>query len=81
MCKVCSCAVNPADADKYLNKLLIARTAQGSLQFVGRCVSFCDAPTVTAITADGDTVSWRADLCEIVALPDDVVERLKLGAR
>lgn len=63
-------------SDKYLNKLVIARTMQGDIQFVGRCVSYCDAPTISVNTPNGGQSHWRADLCEVVEIDPKALDLL-----
>ena len=60
-----------------VQRLLIARTAPGELVGVGLCVGYCDAPTVTLETADGKRIHWRADLCELIDVPEDVIVALR----
>lgn len=62
--------------DQVVNKILQARTAQGALVAVGRCVSYCDAPTVTIVSADGTRTHWRADMCQWIDIPEDVANAL-----
>jgi len=54
------------DSEQFLNKILAARTAQGDLQAVGRCISFTDLPTVGIRARDGQQCNWIASLCEVV---------------
>lgn len=62
--------------DQIVNKILQARTAQGGLVAVGRCISYCDAPTVTIVAADGTRTYWRADMCQPIDIPEDVANAL-----
>ena len=55
-----------ADHKNYIGKLVVARTAQGDLVAVGRCVSFVDAPTVGINTNDGHQIHWRADMVRVI---------------
>ena len=64
------------DANQYLGKLVIARTAQGAFQFVGKCVAYCDAPTVTVNQPDGTQAHWRADMVEVLEVPQEVIAAL-----
>ena len=59
------------------NTLVVARTGPGSVQFVGRVIAYCDAPQVIIEDADGDQSHWRADMCKVVDIPDDVAEALR----
>lgn len=54
-----------------LGRLVVARFADGTFSGVGRCIAYCDAPTVAILTAEGKTIHWRADMCEIIG-PEDV---------
>ncbi len=62
--------------ETYLNKLLVARTVQGRLVAVGKCVSYCDAPTVNIQNANGTNTHWPADMCEVMTVSQDVAEQL-----
>ena len=59
-------------AGLYLGKILVARTAQGTLVAVGRCVSYCDSPMVNIQAADGTQTHWRANMCEELPVSEDV---------
>lgn len=50
-----------------LGKTLIVKFATGDLRAVGKCVSYCSAPTVTVELASGEQITWRMDLCSIAA--------------
>lgn len=63
-------------SDKYLNKLIVAKTAQGCFKFAGRCVSYCEAPTLSVRLPDGTTARWRADLCEVIEIDERVFDML-----
>ncbi len=55
-------------SEKFLGKIVVGRTALGEVQFVGQCVSFTDAPTVTVNLPDGSQAHWHAELCEVIEL-------------
>lgn len=57
-------------SEQYLGKLLVAKTAQGKVNFVGVCQSYCEAPTVGIRCLDGTWGNWRADMCEIVEMDE-----------
>ncbi len=65
------------NADAYLGKMVVARSAQGDLVGVGKCVGFCDSPTVTINTKDGQ-IHYRADMCQVVPLKEDEIVALGL---
>lgn len=73
------------DSEQFLNKILAARTAQGDLQAVGRCISFTDLPTVGIRTRDGQQCNWIASLCEVVtedpALADALFPQCAVNAQ
>lgn len=62
--------------EKYLGKLVVARTKLGAFQFVGRCVSYTDAPTVQVVLPNGQRASWRADLVDVVEIPAEAIGKL-----
>jgi hypothetical protein len=62
------------DSEKFLGKLVVGRTAQGELHFVGRCVCYADHPTVGVNRPDGSQVHWAAHLCTIVDMDEKAVE-------
>lgn len=59
-------------SEDSLNKIIVARFADGSLAGVGRCVTYVDAPTISLLKPDGTSMHWRADMCSVVDLPADV---------
>lgn len=64
------------NAEKYLGKLVIARTAQGEFKFIGKCISICDAPTIGINLRDGERAHWRVDMVEVVDLPKEAIDAL-----
>lgn len=60
------------ESEKFLGKIIVARTGQGDTHAVGKCIAYCEAPTVTFNTPSGKQISWRADLCEVIEMPKDV---------
>ena len=48
--------------------MLVLHTTDGSLVAAGRCVSYCEAPTITILCADGTQRHWRADLTDILPM-------------
>ena len=62
--------------DNYLGKLLVGRTAQGQVQFVGKCVTYTDKPTVAVRLLDDTQVTWLAELCQVVELEPAAIECL-----
>lgn len=63
-------------SDKWLGKVVVARTGQGDFHFVGRCFSYCDAPTLGVELPNGDRSHWRADMCEVIEMPDEAITAL-----
>lgn len=59
-------------SDRYLGKILVAKFGTGGFNFAGRCIAYCDAPTVTVEPADGKQAHWRADLTEVVVDNEEV---------
>jgi len=59
-----------------VGKIVVARTAQGERHAVGIVVSYCDVPTVNIRKPDGTQLIWRADLCEVLSIDDDVAAEL-----
>ena len=51
---------------KYLGNVLVLRTAQGDFVGAGRCIAYCDAPTVIVEDAKGERCHWRADLTAVL---------------
>ena len=64
------------EANRFLGKIVVARTAQGERHIVGIVVSYCDAPTVNIRRPNGTQANWRADLCEVLPIDDDVAAEL-----
>lgn len=60
-------------SDEFLGRMVVARTADGSFHFVGRCISYCYAPTVGIVLPDGTRKHWRADMCQVVDLCGEAV--------
>jgi hypothetical protein len=60
----------------YLNKIYVARTGQGSIHAVGRCVAYTEHPTVQLVLANGEQIHWRADMCELLTEDQTLVEML-----
>jgi hypothetical protein len=58
--------------DKFLGKILVARTSDGSKYAVGLCISCTEHPTVTLVSPQGEKIHWRADMCEVV-VSDEVI--------
>lgn len=68
---------NMENFKSYLGNLLVARTSDGKgLAGVGVCVTYCDAPTVTIRQPDGSFVHWRADMCQVIPLEREVMDRI-----
>lgn len=59
-----------------LGKILIAKTSQGDIVGVGRCIAYCDAPTVTLTDRKGERIHWRLDLCEVIVDVPELAEYL-----
>jgi hypothetical protein len=53
-------------ADRYLGKMLRLKDGQGNDFAIGRCVSYCEVPTVHIVTAEGNEFHWRADMSEVL---------------
>lgn len=66
-------------SEKYLNKLVTIRDAQGGLVGIGHCISYTDEPTIGVNLADGSQVHWIADLCDVSDLKEDAVEALAMA--
>jgi len=49
------------------------KRADGSIVAVGRCIAFCEAPTVEILGADGKQIHWRADLCRVTDLTKEEI--------
>ena len=62
--------------EQYLGKVLVLRDAQGGLVGVGRCMVYCDAPTVMIETSDGKKIHWRADMANDLHVEKDVLDVL-----
>jgi hypothetical protein len=62
--------------DEHLGKVLALRTAQGGFQAIGKCIAYCEVPTVTVETVDGKQIYWRADLSKVVELSQDEIAGL-----
>ncbi len=60
----------------YLGKALVLRTAQCDFVGVGKCISYCDAPTVTIVTSNGKRITWRADMSAILTEDQEVIDNL-----
>lgn len=61
-------------SDRYLRKYIRAKTAQGDVAFTGVVVIYTDAPTVAVNCLDGTQAHWRADLCEVLELPEELIQ-------
>ena len=59
-----------------VGRLLVGKTAMGAVEFVGVCVSYTEVPTVKVRCPDGTEVSWVAQLCEVVELSKEALEKL-----
>lgn len=60
----------------YVGKLVAARNSTGDLVAVGRCVSYCDVPTVDIVTPKGTRMSWRVDRISAISSDPSVVDEL-----
>lgn len=69
------------DADRFLGKLVVARTGPGELHAVGKCVAYAEFPTVTLQLPNGDQMHWAAHLCRVVDMSQEEVDALNLGPR
>lgn len=63
-------------SDDFLGKVLILRTTHGQLVAIGRCVAYCDAPTIAVRNSNGEMVHWRADLTEVLTVDSEIAESL-----
>jgi hypothetical protein len=66
----------PLQGVDYIGKLLVGKTAQGTVKFVGVCVSYTDRPTIKVRCPDGSEESWILDLCEIVEISKEALDKL-----
>lgn len=65
-----------AEADRFLCKLVEARTGTDSFFAVGRCLGYRRGPTVTLVTPNREIVNWAAELCRPLAVPDEAADIL-----
>jgi hypothetical protein len=66
------------ESNRYLNKLVIAKTAQGQIQFVGRCVSYTAQPTISVRLPDGTQANWIAAMCTVVDIDEKALDLMLL---
>lgn len=52
--------------NELLGKWVVAKTMQGERFAEGRVRVYCEAPTVTIETRNGESINWRVDLCEVI---------------
>lgn len=52
-----------------LGAYITARFTDGSVAFSGQMVIYCDSPMVGVNCPDGTQRHWRADMCEVSAMP------------
>lgn len=63
-------------AEKYLGNILVLRTRDGQFAGAGRCIAYCDAPSVTAEDVRGERYHWRADLVQVLTDDQAVAQAL-----
>lgn len=63
-------------ANRWLDRIVVARTGAGSLHVVGRAISYTDEPTLLLVDRDGNKHTWVARLCEVLEIDAEVAEQL-----
>ena len=62
--------------EEIIGAIVKAEYGTGGLKAVGQVVSYCEHPTVTIVTSDGQRVNWVAHLCKVVTDDAEVVQAL-----
>ena len=59
--------------EEDIGKLATARTADGSLIWMGRVAAHCASPMVMIIDRHGNRLWWRADMVAVHSMAEDEV--------